>query len=159
MNIKKIKTRYLKVKSKVSTFLIKLQGAKIGYGFLMFSNCKFYNHNKLTIGDNVFINDFFWCNAKGSITIGNDVLIGPCVTIHSSNHNYSANSELPFREQGHTDKKVIIGNNVWLGANCVILPGVAVSDNVVIAAGSVVTKTIEIEGVYGGIPAKFIKSI
>lgn len=157
MSMKKIIVRYIKIKSKVIWFLMRIQGAKIGDGFFVYSNSKIYNHDKLVIGDNVFINDFFWCNAKGSISIGNDVLIGPNVTIHSSNHNYEMGKV--FRSLGHTDKPVSIGNNVWLGANCIILPGVTVSDNVVLAAGSVVTKSILNEGVYGGVPAKFIKSL
>lgn len=131
---------------------------KIGKGFLLYGNWKFYNSDKLSIGDNVFINDNFWCNAKGSISIGDDVLIGPNVVIHSSNHNYS-DIYKKIRHQGHTDKKVVIGNNVWIGASVIILPGVEICNNVVIAAGSIVTKSIVSSGVYGGIPAKFIKSI
>ncbi|TMN77041.1 MULTISPECIES: acyltransferase [unclassified Pseudoalteromonas] len=157
MNIKVIKTKYIKLKSKLITWAIKLQGAEIGPGFLIFSNSKFYNHQNLAIGSNVFINDYFWCNAKGGIEIGNDVLIGPNVTIHSSNHNYLKG--YVFRKLGHEDRKVIIGSNVWLGANCIILPGVDITDNIVVAAGSVVTKSLKQEGVYGGVPAKYIKSI
>jgi maltose O-acetyltransferase len=84
--------------------------------------------------------------------------MGPNVTIHSSNHNYNIDN-VPFMYQGHKDQEVIIGNNVWLGASVIILPGVQICDNVVVGAGAIVTKSIFNAGVYAGNPAKFIKSI
>ncbi|MDF4738276.1 acyltransferase [Vibrio parahaemolyticus] len=158
MLTKKILVKYEKIRSIFFWFMLKATGVKIESKVYFSSGVKIYNRDKLKIGNNVFINDYFWCNAKGGVNIGNDVLIGPNVTIHSSNHNY-ANSGKPFRLQGHTDKQVNIGCNVWLCASVVISPGVSICDNVVVAAGSVVTKNITKSGVYGGVPAKFIKNI
>lgn len=59
----------------------------------------------------------------------------------------------------HIYRDIKIGNNVWIGANSIILPGVVVEDNVVIAAGSVVTKSLDSGYIYGGVPAKLIKKI
>lgn len=158
MLIKKILVKYEKIRSIIFLFILKATGVRINGNVYISSGIKIYNRDKLIVGNNVFINDYFWCNAKGGVNIGSDVLIGPNVTIHSSNHNY-ASSDIPFRLQGHTNKQVNIGCNVWLCASVVISPGVSVCDNVVVAAGSVVTKSITKSGVYGGVPAKFIKDI
>ncbi|WP_145838893.1 acyltransferase [Shewanella algae] len=155
---KKIITRYIKLRSYFYAFFLRLTGVKIGKGFLIYGGWKIYNNQRLEIGENVFINDNFWCNAKGNVTIQDGVLIGPNVVIHSSNHNF-ADQHKHIRKQGHTDKPVLIRSNVWLGAGVIILPGVEICERVVVAAGSVVTKNIDVSGVYGGVPAKFIKNI
>lgn len=155
--MKKIFVRFKKLQSIIHNFVLKSLGVTIGKNCYISSNFKVYDFNKLVIGDNIFINDYFWCNAKGGVKIGNDVLIGPNVTIHSSNHNFS--KEGVFRLQGHTNKEVVIGSNVWLCASVVVLPGVKISDNIVVGAGSVVTKDLMESGVYGGVPAKYIKGL
>ena len=158
MYLKKIIFKVDKLKSIIRCLYYKYLGANILKNVTIASNCKIYNHENLVIKDYVFINDNFWCNAKGGVNIGSDVLIGPNVTIHSSNHNYSK-SNVKFRLQGHTNKKVTIGNNVWLCASVVILPGVSICNDVIVAAGSIVTSDIKNRGVYAGVPAKFIKNI
>lgn len=110
-----------------------------------------YIENNVTINRNVFI------TARGSVYIGNDVLIGQNTVINSGNHEFS-NSNLPINAQGHSSDKIIIGNDVWIGANCSILKGVEIGDGSVIGAGSVVTKNIEPYSIVGGTPAKKIKN-
>jgi acetyltransferase-like isoleucine patch superfamily enzyme len=56
-------------------------------------------------------------------------------------------------------KKVTIGNNVWIGSNAIILPGVSIGDNSIIAAGAVVTKDVPSNKVYGGVPAKQMREL
>jgi maltose O-acetyltransferase len=97
--------------------------------------------SKVSIGNNVSINRGCVLNAGGGITIGNDVMIGPNVIIYSQNHNFRE-KEIPKRLQGYSLKKVEIGNNVWIAANCILLPGVRIGDNAVIAAGTVVKKDV-----------------
>jgi len=133
-------------------------GADVGRGVTIYPGANIYNQSKLKIGNDVFINDGFWCNAKGEVIIGDDVIMGPNVVIHSSNHNYRDVAVI-IRKQGHTDAPVLINKNVWIGANVVILPGVEVVERAVIAAGAVVTKSIVEPGVYAGVPAKKIRSI
>jgi acetyltransferase-like isoleucine patch superfamily enzyme len=82
-------------------------------------------------------------------------MIGPSVTIITVNHNYQAESLKAQRS--HVLSPVRIGDNVWIGANALILPGVSIGHNAVIAAGSVVTKEIGEGEVFGGNPARFIK--
>jgi acetyltransferase-like isoleucine patch superfamily enzyme len=63
------------------------------------------------------------------------------------------------REQSNITKKIIVGNNVWIGAKSVILPGVSIGDNAVVAAGSIVNRNVEANALVGGVPARFIKYI
>lgn len=114
--------------------------------------------SRLRCGDNVSINRGCTINACGGITIGNDVLIGPRVTIYSQNHRHELKA-IPFREQGYSVAEVQIGNNVWIAANVTILPGVVIGDNCVIAAGAVVARDVPPGVVVAGVPAKFIKEI
>ena len=95
---------------------------------------------------------------KGDISIGDNVIFGPGVKIFSENHSFKL-FEKVFRLQEEIRNKVVIGNNVWIGSNSIILPGVTIEDNAVIAAGSVVNKNINNGTLNGGIPAKQIKTL
>jgi maltose O-acetyltransferase len=91
------------------------------------------------------------------VTIGNDVMMGPDCCIFTANHNFERNG-IPMRKQGHEDARpVVIGNDVWIGARVVILPGVHVGDGAVIGAGSVVTKDVASYSIVAGNPARFIR--
>ena len=108
----------------------------------------------ITIGKNVFIN--FNCTflALGGITIEDDVLIGPNVSLITETHPLD-----PQQRQGLIVKPVHIRKNAWIGANATILAGVTVGENSVVAAGAVVSKDVPDNTIVGGVPAKVIKSI
>lgn len=108
----------------------------------------------ITIGKNVFIN--FDCTflGLGGITIEDDVLIGPKVSLITENHPLN-----PEERKGLTGKPIVIKKNAWIGANATILPGVTIGENAVVAAGAVVSKDVPDNTIVGGIPAKFIKNI
>lgn len=123
-----------------------------GGGFIELGNVKFRKENKLfadggriQIGDKTFFNHGCSINSKSSISIGKNNLFGEGVKIYDHNHKldgYSVSAE-------EFDVKAIhIGNNCWIGSNCIILPGVNICDNVTIGAGSIVTKSINQPGVY-----------
>jgi acetyltransferase-like isoleucine patch superfamily enzyme len=95
-------------------------------------------------------------NADGGISIGKNVLIGPHVIIHSSNHNYN-DPDKPINQQGHTRKPVVIEDDCWIGANAVILAGVHLGYGCVVGAGSVVTHSIPAYCIAVGNPAHIIK--
>lgn len=119
---------------------------------------------KLTIGDNVSINEFCWIEASGSIDIGDNVWIGPRVSLVSFKHNHTLYNHLyGNRPINHgADKiaqKIVIEDNVWLGANCIIMSGVTVGRGSIVAAGSVVTKDVPAYTVVAGVPAKEIKKV
>lgn len=97
------------------------------------------------------------CRVSGPLEIGDNVMMGPDVMIYTSNHNFDR-KDVPMIKQGNSEKKkVTIGNDVWIGARVIILPGVTISDGAVIAAGSVVTKDVPQYIVVGGNPARIIK--
>ena len=98
-----------------------------------------------------------WASKNSKIILGDDVLMGPGVKIFSSNHNIS-DTETPMNIQPFIEKDIVIGDDVWLGSNSVIIAGVNIGNGSVIAAGSVVTKDIPDYVIAGGIPAKPIRS-
>lgn len=112
----------------------------------------------LRIGDNCGIGEFSFLGCAGGITIGNDVIMGPYVSFHSENHNFSDYSKL-IREQGVKSKGIILGNNIWVGAKVTFLDGCEVGDNSVVAAGSVVRDIFPPNVVIGGVPAKILKTL
>lgn len=113
-------------------------------------------------GKNIHVEENFLANYNVTIldiapvTIGDYVMIGPNTSIITVNHPLS-----PSKRRQHIGqaKPVTIGRDVWIGANCTILPGVTIGNNVVIAAGAVVTKDVPDNCVAGGVPAKIIREI
>lgn len=95
-------------------------------------------------------------NCAGGLSIGSNVLIGPHVFIHTANHRFSDTGKL-IREQGHVFKRVVISDDVWIGANVTVLPGVKLGRGCVVGAGSVVVKDVPAFCVVVGNPAKIIK--
>lgn len=108
----------------------------------------------ITLGKNVFINACCRFQDQGGITIGDNVLIGHNTTIATLNHDF--NSE---KRANITPNPVKIGNNVWIGSDCTILPGVTIGNGAIIGAGSVVTKSVEENTIVAGNPARFIKKV
>jgi acetyltransferase-like isoleucine patch superfamily enzyme len=107
---------------------------------------------RIDLGDRVFINRGTLITAHADIHIGDDVLIGPYVVINSGDHIY-ADPTRPIRTQGHAAGPITIGNDVWLGAHCVIVRDVKVGDGAVVAAGSVVIDDVPPHTLVAGIPA------
>lgn len=110
---------------------------------------------ELSIGDNsgVGVN----CVVSGRTFIGNDVMMGPDCIMYSYSHAHDR-LDIPMDQQGFEEPTPIhIGNDVWIGARVIILPGVTVGDHVIIGAGSVVTKDIPDYALVGGVPAKIIR--
>lgn len=96
------------------------------------------------------------CIIQSNTFIGDYVIMGPCVKIYTKNHGISS-LNIPIALQPIEEKKVIIGNDVWLGANVIITPGVTIGNHVIVAAGAVVTKDVSDYAMVGGVPAKIIK--
>ena len=94
----------------------------------------------------------------GPVVIGDNVMMGPEVVFYTQNHMHKAGE--PFITQGYDAiKPVVIGSNVWIGRRAMFMPGSSVGDNVVVAAGSVVTSRFGNNVVIGGIPAKEIRKV
>jgi len=102
------------------------------------------------IGSHVFINHSLTIMARGGVEIEDDVMIGPGVSLLTANHDL-------YDHQVLLCGKVTIRKNAWIGANAMILPGVTVGENAVVAGGAVVTKDVEPNTVVGGNPARVLK--
>ncbi len=123
------------------------------------STASIRNAQNIEIGHNSHINQFccIWCGKNSKIFLGDNLLMGPSVKIFSTNHGYSLDTPMTFQPSQEAD--IIVGDDCWLGANVVVLKGVKIPNGCIIAAGSVVTKSLPEEYcIYGGIPAKKIKS-
>ena len=93
----------------------------------------------------------------GKVIIGNDVMMGPDVCIFVRNHKFDR-TDIPMNMQGATiERPVIIGDDVWIGARVIILPGVKIGNGAIIGAGSVVTKDVPDYAIVGGNPAEIKK--
>lgn len=94
----------------------------------------------------------------GPVDIGNHVNLAQGITVTALNHNFSDTNKR-IDEQGVSTNPVTIEDDVWIGANAVILPGVTIGEHCVVAAGAVVTKDVPPHSLVAGVPAKVIKKI
>lgn len=114
------------------------------------------NVERVVCGDNVTFGVNNFLQAAGWIVFGNNVLLGPDVKIWSVNHVFK-DPDVPVIKQGYEEKKVTIGNNVWIGANCFIMPGAEIGDGCIVSAGSVLgKKVIPPYSILAGNPARKI---
>ena len=120
-----------------------IYGGPIGEGLLM--------------GNHSNIGPYNYIGCSGKITIGNNVMLGPRVSIYAENHIFD-NPNLTIKEQGVQKLDVIIEDDCWIASNAVITAGVTIGKGSVIAAGAVVTESVPPYSVVGGVPAKLIKS-
>lgn len=114
-----------------------------------------YGYN-IEIGENFFANYNCIMLDVNKIVIGDNVMLGPRVTISTAGHPIHPNDRKRGYEYG---KKISIGNNVWIGANVVLNPGISIGNNVVIGSGSVVISNLPANTVCVGNPAHVVKKI
>lgn len=96
------------------------------------------------------------CNEK--ITIGQNCLLAPGVVL-CDNDSHRISVDYEERMKSPASAPIVLADNVWIGMNSIVLKGVTIGENSIVAAGSVVTKNLPANGLYGGNPAKFIKVI
>ena len=110
---------------------------------------------RIIIGNNVR----FGCGSQvmGEVYIGNDVMISPNVIIAGGSHGIKRNNIPMVFQKGQSKGPIVIGSDIWIGANSTILDGVVIGNGAVIGAGSVVTKNIEDYAIVVGNPAKVVR--
>ena len=108
----------------------------------------------ITVGEGVFINACCHFQDHGGVTIGDGCQIGHNVVFATLNHEMASE-----RRSVTYPAPIVLGKNVWIGANATILQGVTIGDNAVIAAGAVVNRDVAANTVVGGVPARFIKTL
>ncbi|MCD8048438.1 MAG: sugar O-acetyltransferase [Clostridia bacterium] len=117
-------------------------------------NCDYGLH--ISVGKNFLCNYNVTILDIAPVSIGDYVMIGPNTLISTVNHPISSAGR---RKHLGIAKSVKIGNDVWIGGNVTVLPGVTIGDNVIVAAGAVVTKDVPDNCIIGGVPARVIRSI
>lgn len=110
----------------------------------------------IKIGRNFGCGDFCFFGCSGGIEIGDNVIMGQNVRLHSQNHNFKR-YDIPIKDQGVVSKGIKIGRNCWIGSGSVILDGVTIGEGCVIGANSVVTKDISDNMVVIGYSAKELR--
>ena len=108
----------------------------------------------ITLGQRIFINSGCKFQDQGGVVIGDDCLIGHNALLATLNHDLS-----PSRRADMHPAPIVVGRNVWIGANATILPGVTIGDNAVVAAASVVTRDVPSDSIVVGSPARVVRSL
>lgn len=112
----------------------------------------------LSIGSNTYIGEYNNIRAAGGqITIGDHCLVSQHITMVCTNHLYNAHLFIDQQSWSLDNNYIRIGDDVWIGANSVVLPGVIIGNGAVIAAGSVVTKSVPSNAIVAGSPARIIR--
>lgn len=144
----------------------------LGWGCYISPRANIRNHRFLYLGRNTIVNPnaTLWCFLEagdnvtfnpgscvyGTVVIGNDVMIAPHVMLAGGNHGTVLNGT-PMTLQNCDSRGIVIRNDVWIGANCVVVDGVEIGEGAVVAAGAVVTKCVPSRVIFGGVPGRVIK--
>ena len=149
---------FLKISGLIDACTAEYLKSKLGYcadGVVIHKDVSIRNPEKVSIGKNTHVGEKVHIGGGGKVIIGEWCQIANNVIIATANHNM--NGERYCGNVSYED--VYIGNNVWIACNAIILPGVKIGDNSVIAAGAVVTKDVSSDTVVAGVPAEFIRTI
>ncbi|RQV05566.1 sugar O-acetyltransferase [Burkholderia cenocepacia] len=132
-----------------------LIGSQVDDGFVLIPPFHATGGAGMKLGRNVFVNQNCTFYDLGGLEIGDDVMIGPNVSLITSGHPV----EPSRRRDGVVAKPIVIERNVWIGAGATIIGGVTIGENAVVAAAAVVTRDVPPNTLVGGNPAKIIRSI
>ena len=111
----------------------------------------------ITIGDDSFIGTGCEFNARKKIAIGNHALIAPGCRFIDHDHGYSSRTQPMAEQVDGGEDAIILEDDVWIGVNAVVLKGVTIGHGAIVAAGSVVTKSIGAYEIWAGVPARQIR--
>lgn len=140
--------------AQIAALFSELIGEPVPDGFRLFPPFTADFGRNIHLDENVFINSGCRFQDQGGIWIGRGALIGHNVIITTLNHDFD-----PGNRQTMHPKPVVLGENVWIGAGAVVVPGITVGDGAVIGAGSVVTRDVEANTIVAGSPARFIRRV
>ena len=139
-------------------FKFYLNAQSLGKNIQLAKGGTFVHSKEISMGNNIFISENFHISAY-QLKFHNNIIIGPNLVIECSNHKYDVVGRTMFEiASDKIYKGVEIEDDVWIGANVTILPGVKISEGCVIGAGSVVTKSLPPYSIAIGIPCRPIKT-
>lgn len=130
---------------------------KIGTGAAISPNAIFSNPERIEIGDRLTLGArcAIWAgNSTGRIIIGDDVLFGPDVMVTAANYRFNDGS--PVTKQAMDEEDIRIGNDVWLGAKVMVLPGATIGNGAIIGGGAIVRGDIPENAIAVGTPARVV---
>lgn len=135
----------------VRRFFYRRSGMTLGKGSSIHWRAEFYCPERIVIGDHTVIGDSAFLDGREGLVIGSSVNLGSHVTIYTRQHDPDSPT---FAEVGGP---VTVGDRAWVASHVIILPGVAVGEGAVVAAGAVVTSDVQPFTIVGGVPARFIR--
>lgn len=144
--------------------IVNLSRLELGQGVVVQSDCLLHcggldwsdQRGQIRLGNHCYLGHGVTLYGAGGLEIGRDVLIGPGAILTSQGHEFRDVSR-PIREQAHVLAPIVIGDDVWIGAGALILPGVHVGAGAVIAAGAVVSRDVAPHAVVAGVPARVLR--
>lgn len=149
--INNLYNRYRYFANQFQLSFLRFLGSKIHSSVTAYGKFSWIGYpQNLILGENVTINEGVHFNLFGEIKIKDNVRISSYVQFHTSKLNRHINN------MEHVVESILVGRNSWIASGVVLSPGVKVSENCTILANSVVTKSLEENGIYAGIPAKLI---
>lgn len=111
---------------------------------------------EIELGNNLTINQFCYIVGKGGLVIGNDVMIGAGTKITTTTH-ITSSPNIPMVQQGIACEPIVIGNDIWLGFNAVVLGGSTIGDSSIVAANCVINGgSFDEFTIIGGVPARVL---
>lgn len=131
--------------------MLRLFGAKIGKGLVIKNNVTVKSPWNLVVGDNCWLGEDCWIDNLDKVFIGSNVCISQGAMLLTGNHDYTV-VNMPYRNAA-----IHIEDGAWIGAKTVVCPGVTVRRNAILTVGSIVTKDMEVNGIYQGNPAVKIR--
>ncbi|GAA1800662.1 sugar O-acetyltransferase [Agromyces neolithicus] len=140
--------------ARVRELLAQLIGRPVDESVTMFPPFSADFGKNITLGKRIFINSGCRFQDQGGVIIGDDCLIGHNTVLATLNHDLA-----PSRRADMHPAPIVIGRNVWIGANVTVLAGVTIGDNSVVAAASVVTKDVPENSIVVGSPARVVRSV
>lgn len=154
-----LRQRLLKTNCYIDSAVVVTNRKNIDFGI----DCALYHgtyilngFGHITMSDRSHLGAFCYANVQyGSLTIGQDVAIGPGTKIIVYSNHYESQRKVT---ETRLTQDIFIGNNVLIGANCTLLPGTTIMDNTVIGAGTIVKGTLNANAIYAGVPAKQISA-
>jgi len=139
----------------VRALFSELIGKKVDESFLLIPPFYTAGGNEIRVGRNVFVNQNCTFYDLGGLDIADDVMIGPNVSIITASHPVP-----PSQRRAYVaGKPIVIEKNVWIATGAIIIGGVTVGENSVVAAGAVVTRDVPPNTLVGGNPARVMRSI
>lgn len=139
----------------VRALFCELTRQAVDAGFMLIPPFYTTSGPEIRVGRNVFINQNCTFYDLGGLSIGDDVMIGPNVSLITSSHPLAPSE----RRDGVIARPIVIEKNVWIAAGAIVIGGVTIGENSVVAAGAVVTRDVPPDSLVAGNPTRVVRSI